>query len=346
MLKATQEKKNKLKKMGGIDLNRQTKAGSSSMQGFGLKMFSEEELRDIHYATLEVLEKTGVKFVADEALDIFEDAGAIVDRGEKIVKIPPYIVEDAINTAPSKILLAGRDPENDIVAEGKRVYFTTFGEGIKVIDPFTGEYRDSTKEDCANSALMCDALEDIDVCLRPLSANNVPRKIHSLHELDACLNNVTKPILLGGLNKKITEYLLEMASAVAGGMDKLRERPLVSIVVCPTSPLQITEGGCEAIITASRKGVPVNILSMAMGGASSPVTLGGTLVTHNAEVLAGLVLTQLVNKGVPVIYGSSTTIMDLKKTTASVGAPELGMINAAVAALSRYYLLPSWVAGG
>lgn len=327
-------------------MNRRGKAGRKVVNGFGLQMFTEEELDDIHLATLEVLEKTGIKLGSDEALDIFEDAGAMVDKSEKIVKIPPHMVEDAIDSTPRKVILAGRDSDKDIIAEGKRVYFTTFGEGIKVIDPFTGEYRKSTKEDCANSALMCDALENIDICLRPLSAHDVPREIHSLHELEACLNNITKPILLGGLNEKITEFLIEMASVVVGGKDKLRERPIVSIVVCPTSPLQITEGGCEAIITSARNGIPTNVLSMAMGGASSPVTLGGTLVTHNAEVLGGLVLTQLVNEGAPVIYGSSTTIMDLKKTTASVGAPELGMINAAVAALSRYYLLPSWVAGG
>jgi trimethylamine--corrinoid protein Co-methyltransferase len=85
---------------------------------------------------------------------------------------------------------------------------------------------------------------------------------------------------------------------------------------------------------------------MAMSGASAPVSLAGTLVTHNAEVLSGLCLAQLVNPGTPVVYGSSTTAMNLKTATATVGSPELALINAAVAALARWYLLPSWVAGG
>lgn len=97
---------------------------------------------------------------------------------------------------------------------------------------------------------------------------------------------------------------------------------------------------------AARSGMAVNILSMAMAGGSSPVTLAGTLVNHNAEVLSGVVLSQLTCKGAKVIYGSSTTAMDLRRACASVGSPECAMISAAVARLARYYALPSFVAGG
>jgi trimethylamine--corrinoid protein Co-methyltransferase len=128
-------------------------------------------------------------------------------------------------------------------------------------------------------------------------------------------------------------------------MDELRRRPLVSALVCPTSPLELHTHTAEIIIECAKAGVPVNVLSMAMSGASSPVTVGGTLVTHNAEVLSGIVLAQLTAKGAPVIYGSSTTTFDLTYATAPVGAPELGMISAGVAALARKYLLPSYVAG-
>jgi len=327
-------------------LPRRAHAGKEMVKGFGLQMFSEEELDDIHLASLEILEKNGVKIGSEEALDIFSDGGAQVDRKDGIVKIPPYLVEEAINSAPSQIIMGGRDPANDLVLGDKRVHFTSFGEAIKVLDPFTGEYRDSLKKDCANVGLMCDALEHIDIVLRPVTASDKPSEIHSLHELDALFNNLTKPVFIGGINKILTKKLIKMATAVAGGKDKLRERPLISIVVCPVSPLQITEGSCDAVIESARNGVPVNVLSMAMSGGSCPVTLAGTLVTHNVEVLAGLVLAQLTAKGAPVVYGSSTTIMDLKTTTATVGAPELGMINSAVAKLAQYYLLPSWVAGG
>jgi trimethylamine--corrinoid protein Co-methyltransferase len=111
------------------------------------------------------------------------------------------------------------------------------------------------------------------------------------------------------------------------------------------SPLKLVADACRIIIEGVRAGVPVNVLSMAMAGGSSPVSLAGTLVSHNAEVLAGITLAQLTVKGAPVIYGSSTTAMDLRFASASVGSPECAMIGAGVACLARFYLLPSWVAG-
>ena len=136
-----------------------------------------------------------------------------------------------------------------------------------------------------------------------------------------------------------------MASAIAGGREKLRARPIISFITCPVSPLKLVQDTCEIIMTGAREGIAVNILSMAMAGGSSPVTLAGTLVTHNAEVLAGITLSQLTQPGAKVVYGSSTTAMDLRLASASVGSPECGLINAAVAQIARFYLLPSWVAG-
>jgi len=316
-------------------------------KGFSIDMFSQDELQAIHMATLEVLNDTGVKVYCDEALDIFADSGATVVREENLVKIPAYMVEDAIRSAPSTILLAGRNPKNDMVLEGRRVGFTNFGAGVMVIDPETGEYRESTKKDVADTALVCDALESVDIYSSAVVARDVPEIAIDLHEAEAFLTNTSKHCqhidLTGGANCK--KYF-EMAALIVGGLDKLRERPIISALVCPTSPLQLHTHTSEIIIECARAGVPVNVLSMAMSGASAPVSLAGTLVTHNAEVLSGIVLHQLTAKGAPVIYGSSTTTFDLTYVTAPVGAPELGMINAGVAELANYYLLPSYVAGG
>jgi len=315
-------------------------------RGFGLKMFSQSELYAIHCATLQVLEKTGIKVQSEEALEIFDGGGAIVDKKTHMVKFPPCVVEEAIRTAPRKIVLYGRNPVNNVILEGRRVHWTNFGEGIMVFDPFTGKHRKSTKADCGNAALVVDALDEVDVVLRAVAAHDVPAEVHPLHEAEVCFTNTSKHTFNGGLSSRQCDYLFRMAAEVAGGKDKLRERPILSLNVCPTSPLQLTAHCTESIIKCAQNGVPVNILSMAMAGGSSPITLAGTLVTHNAEVLSGVILAQMTRKGTPVIYGSSTTILDLKTTTAPVGAPELGMINAGVAALAQYYLLPSWVAGG
>lgn len=315
-------------------------------QRFSLNSFNDDQLYEIHLATLAVLEKTGIFVETQEALEIFDGGGAEVDREKKIVKIPPYVVDDAIRSAPSKIVLAGRRPENDTVLETGRVHFTNFSEGVEVVDPYTGEQRSPTKADLASAATLVDYLSDIDVCEKAVGAGDVPREVAPLHNAEAMLTNTTKHCCVGPGNRFLLNKLVNIAAAIVGGFKKLKKRPILSFTTCPVSPLQLIKECCEIIIESARTGSVINILSMAMAGGTSPATLAGTLVTHNAEVLGGITLNQLASKGAPVIYGSSTTAMDLKLGTASVGTPECAIISAAVARLARYYALPSYVAGG
>jgi len=320
--------------------------GKRRSQGLGLRSLTDDELDDIHLATLEVLQKTGLLIEGPEALDVFEGAGAEVDRKQKIVRIPPYMVEDAIRSAPSKILLAGRDPQHDKVLEAGRVHFTNFSEGIKVIDPFTGERKSPVKADLADAAKLVDCLEHIDVCEKAVGSGDVPLAVMALHNAEAMLANTAKHCCVGPGSGFLLKRLVKMAGAIVGGIKKLKQRPILSFTTCPVSPLKLINECCDIIIEAARTGSVINILSMALAGGTSPVTLAGTLVTHNAEVLGGLTLNQLVCKGAPVIYGSSTTAMDLKIGSASVGTPECAVISGAVARLARYYALPCYVAGG
>ena len=320
-------------------------AGRPRSGGLSLNVFTESELSDIHLASLEVLERTGVFVEADEALDIFADGGCDVDRESHIVCLPPHVVEDALRSAPSKFVLCGRDPKNDIVLEPGRVAFTNFSEGIRVVDPYTGELRDSTKADIADIARLNDYLSDIDTHEIAVGARDVPPETCAVHNAEAQYLNTTKPIGIGPLSRVETVAIFRMAAEIAGGEDELRRRPIVYNGVCPVSPLKLPHEATEVIIETARWRIPNNILSMAMAGGSSPVTLAGTLVTHNAEVLSGITLAQLTERGAPCIYGSSTTAMDLKLAAACVGSPELAMISAAVAQMARRYLLPSFVAG-
>lgn len=327
-------------------MRRNLHAGNRQSGGFSLNVLTEDELYEIHLATLEVLQKTGI-FVQDkEALETFHGGGADVNSKNQIVKIPPYLVEDAIRSAPSKLLLAGRHPGNDVILESSRVGFTNFGEGVQVVDPFTGKLRASTKADVADTAKLVDYLSDVDIYERAVGAHDVPEVVASLHNAEAFFANTTKHCLIGPQSGYLLKKIVEMAAAVVGNGDKLKERPIVTFGTCPVSPLKIVQDTCEIIMESARSGTATLILSMAMAGGSSPVNLAGTLVTHNAEVLAGIVLNQLTRKGASVLYGSSTTAMDLRLATASVGSPECAMISAAVARLARYYSLPSFVAGG
>ena len=320
-------------------------AGKRRSDGVRFEVFTGDELTDIHLGTMEVLERTGVYVEDEEAREVFAAAGAEVDASNGVVRIPPHVVEQAIRTAPSKVVLAGRNPSNDIVLEAGRVGFTNFGEGVLIVDPASGELRVPTKQDVADTAKVVDYLPNVDVYERAVAAHDVSQASAPLHQAEAWMTNTSKHGFMGSGNAYLSGKLLDMAGAIVGGREKLRTRPIISFITCPVSPLKLVRDTCEIIMAAARGHVAVNILSMAMAGGSSPVTLAGTLVTHNAEVLSGIVLSQLTQRGAKVFYGSSTTAMDLRLAAASVGSPECAMINAGVACLARKYRLPSYVAG-
>ena len=327
-------------------MNNTLQAGVTPFQGLGLCLFSEDDLYAIHCATLEVLNTVGIKVPGEEEREIFAAAGTMIDPASNIVKIPPYLVEEAIQAAPSTVLLAGRLPDRDYVVQNKKVAFTNFGEGVKVVNPHTRKAEFSSKKALRDATRICDALDNITVYERALGADDVPPEVQSIHNAEAIFNNTTKHCFIGASCGYNAQRIIEMAAAIAGGPEALRQRPIYTPLCCPNSPPTLNPDTSEVIVAAARAGIPINVLSMALAGGTAPVTLAGTLVCHNAEVLAGLVLCQLVNKGNPFIYGSSTTMMDMRFTTAAVGAPELGMLNAGVAKLAQYYKLPSFVAGG
>ena len=320
-------------------------AGRKRSSGLSLNVFTDDEVQDIHLATLEVLERTGIWVELKEALDLYSDGGCVVDRESSMVRIPPHVVEEAIASAPPTVVLCGRDPKNDIVVGAGRVGFSNFGEGIKVIDPTTGELRASTKHDLGEIARLVDALPEVDVFEMAVVSGDQPPETFSLHNHEAAIVNQTKPISGGAQDGRAVHKTVEMLAAVQGSADAVRERPMMVMGTCPVSPLKLVKDFCEIIIETARVGLPSCVLSMAMAGGSSPVTLAGTLVTHNAEVLAGIVLGQLTERGSKVLYGSSTTAMDLRLVAASVGSPECALISAGAAQLARQYRLPSYIAG-
>lgn len=327
---------------------RNKKAGITSVNGFGLNVFTEDELDMIHYATLELLWDTGIKVESREAFEIFLGGGA---KGEwhgsyGIVKIPSYVVEECIRWAPRTVVFYGRDAEKDYAAEPGRVGFSTFGECVQIIDPETKEVRRSVKSDLAGATLMCDYLDEMVVVERALCSSDQYPDTQPLHNYEAMVANTSKHCFLGFGSGENAKKIIAMAAACAGGMDKFRERPIVTAFVCPTSPLTLVQNCCDVIVECARGGVGIAIIPMALSGATAPVTLAGTIVQHNAEVLGALILAQLTRRGTPCTYSSCSTIMDLRFTTTAVGAPEYGIISAGLARLARYYRLPSWVGGG
>ena len=327
-------------------MKRRPKVGKRRTQGFSLNVLTDDEVHEIHLATLEVLKDTGVFVENDEALDVLDGGGCIVDRSKKTVRFPHYVVEDCISWAPASFNACGRRPEDDVLLEDNRVTFTNFGEGIRFIDPYTAEHRETTKADIEKAARIIDSLEHVETYERAMCSHDKPPKVQALHNAEASLANTVKHHWLCPVDLYQAKKIVEMCASIVGGKERLRQRPLLTFTTCPISPLKLPEHHCDIIMEGARNGLALNILGMAMAGGSGPVHLAGTLVVQNCEVLSSLVLNQLTCKGSPVLYGSSTCPLDLRMATASVGSPEMGMISAAVARLAQHYKMPCFVAGG
>ncbi len=311
--------------------------------GLGFHFFSHEDLAAIHDATLEVMGEVGIRVGGEKAREIY--AGAGCEIADDMVRFPAQLVNDAIDSSPAEFLMAGRDPQHDAWQRVNKVTYTNFGTGIMIDDPITGEWRKTTKEDLGLVARVADAIPEVDQFTIAVAAQDVPEAVKELHEAEAVFQNTAKHFGHDVADGWSAEYFIRMAALVAGGKESLRERPIVSMGTCPNSPLELHEASTQIIIAGAEAGLPLDILSMAMTGGTSPVTLPGTLVVTNAEILSGIVLAQLVRKGNPMIYGSSTTMMDMKHTTSPVGAPEHAMIGAAVAELGHFYQIPTDTGG-
>lgn len=321
-------------------------AGSTRMEGIGLRMFTDDELYDIHLATLDLLWNTGVKVESEEARQIYGDNGCLVDEETHIVKIPAHLVEDALNTIPKTFRACGRDPEKDWICEGNRTGFVNFGEAVQMIDPYTREIRKAKRKDVDDVTRVCDAMDQIVVFERAIAPSEVDPDVAQVHIAESFYNNCTKHAYIGMNRPENMRAVARMGYVVAGGEDKFRERPLFSQSTDPVSPLVHSKGATDTLLEAIRCGVPAKINSMGLAGGTTCVNLAGTLVTENAEKLSMFVLGQLVKRGYPMVYGTSTTMIDLRSTLASVGTPELALFSSAVAKMAQFYGIPSWVAGG
>lgn len=327
-------------------MRRNHHTGRIRREGVGAAIFTEDDCEDVHLATLEVLRETGVYVEDPKARGLFAEGGCDTHDERGVVRIPADVLEEAVRSAPPIVLFAGRTAEHDVMVGGDRVGFTNFGEAPAMIDPYTGEHRAPTKVDVGEAARLCDAMDEIDVFEMALNACDVPPETANVHHVEAALANTTKCVCAATMSREESEAVWDLAAAIVGGREELKRRPIVFEGACPLSPLKLHREFTDPLISAARAGVPNVVITCAMAGATTPVHLAGAMVVHNAEVLASLTLAQLAAKGSAVVYGSSTTAMDLRYATASVGTPEATLINAAVAQMARYYSVPSWVAGG
>jgi trimethylamine--corrinoid protein Co-methyltransferase len=275
-----------------------------------VRLLDDGQLADLRAATLEILETIGVHVPSDHVLDLYQAHGALVDRATRIVRLPPDLVLGAMARAPRSYVLGGRDPAFDLVLDGSALYVATDGSGIRVRDPDTGEIRGSVLADVEAMARVADALPAVGFYWPIVSASDHPATA-PVAELVASFRGTVKHVQTETVvGAPMARAAVEMARVIAGSEAALRARPPLSSLICAISPLAQDTEGMEAALVFAEAGIPVGIMSMANAGSTGPATIAGTLAQADAEVIAALVLLQLVHPGTPVYHSLMTGVMD------------------------------------
>ncbi len=309
------------------------------------RLLTEEQIQEIHQATLALLEKTGIKVLNKEALQLLKHAGCrIVD--ETIVKIPAGLVEESIQWAPSHVTVYNRKGEPAMELGGTNVCFGMGTDLLNTWDLKTGQLRPSCLQDVIDSAVVGDYCEEIDFIASNAFPLDVPGHLAFVMEFKALMENSPKPIYFTSAGSHDLGVILEMASDVLGGKDRLREKPFIIHYAEPISPLVHSCGAVDKLFMCADKGIPLNYSPALLSGGSGPVTLAGAIVVANAEALSGLVIQQLRAKGAPAITGFSATPMDMRTGTTVYASPDERLTHSACCDLYHYYGLPVWGEAG
>jgi len=309
-------------------------------------ILSDKQLEELHLATLQILERTGVALECQEAIEILGDAGADVSNPNR-VKIPSYLVEQALRTAPKMITLYTREGEPAIVLNGMTgSHFGGFPDCPDILDPYTRRRRKCYVEDIADMARVIDALPNIEWSYTSTAHTTLPGAITDKVTLLQFILNCSKPIVCEINDVSSLKEMIDLCSIVAGGEEQLRKKPFFGGSSEPVSPLIQGKDAMEKSLLCAEKGIPNVVYSMPMAGATAPATFPGCLAIANAEVLSQLVVLQLRNPGAPIIFGSIPSIMDMKTTIYSYGAPEMSLMVGALTELCHYYKLPMFGTAG
>lgn len=306
---------------------------------------SSSDIQHIHDVALDILETTGVEVHSRRALGVLESAGARVDRSAARAWLPQSMIEDAIASAPERVTLCGRVPENDLTLEDKRVYLGTGGTAIYVLD-LEGVKRKSTLEDCRQIPRLVDALDNVHFIVLPVYPNELPRDQVDANRFYAALSNSSKHIMGGMYTLGGTLDVIRMAEIITGGPEALRERPVISFITLIISPLRVDEQYGDILIEVAQHGIPLAVPCEPQAGSTSPVTLAGNLTMYAADTLTGVTLAQLANPGAPVLCGYVGTVADLRTMGYLSGAVEQGLLNAGAAQLAQHWAIPFYATSG
>jgi trimethylamine--corrinoid protein Co-methyltransferase len=306
-----------------------------------LELLSQEEIERIHSASLTVLEATGVEIDNENVLRILSSAGAQVDFHTRMVYVPEELVEELLKKTPSQVKLCGFDDKYDILFAENNVYFNPGSTALYMLDRETKAMRRPTPTDFADFVRLTDALAYIHAQSTAMTVSDVPDQLVDRFRFYLILKNSSKPIIAGAFTIEGLYDMKHMLEIVLGGEEALLKKPCLLMDVCPSPPLKWSKMTSQNLIDSAKFNIPIEIIPAPQLGSTAPATLAGLLVQHNAEFLSGLVMSQVVNAGLPVVYSGSPSLMDMRYGTGCVGNIEVAMLSAAYAQIARFYNIPS-----
>jgi trimethylamine--corrinoid protein Co-methyltransferase len=309
------------------------------LKGGQYRVLEDSALHNIHLAVLEVLEEVGVKLEYTPALKLMADCGCRVDFTTRIVQIPEHVLKKALSTAPSFFTLYGKVPEFDVKVDTQAIY-TIGGSSALFVFDLDGQHRMATKKDLAELTRLQDALENLHIMHAIVVPQDIEQEGFDRILFSTVMKNTSRNYYSQGNGAQSIRDQIEMASVILGGSDQVIRKPIFTIVVCLTSPLVQTQIRLEELMEAAKHNIPLYIEADAQAGATTPVTLAGTLVEQTANILCGITLAQMVNPGAPCIYSIASGIMDMSTGNYSGGSPEATLLHAASAQVAHYYNLP------
>lgn len=301
----------------------------------------------IDQAIREILEKVGFSEAPPIVIETVTARGGKLTHDGRIT-FPKPLIDEALAGFKRHFTLYGQTPGHELVLSGKRVYVGTGGAAPQVVDLETGRYRDSTLRDLYDAARMTDALENIHFFSRSLVARDMPDDLAlDINTAYASLTGTAKHICTSAALPEHVPLIAEMCFAIAGSREAFIERPFLSFNINHVvPPMRLHKESCEVMAEAARLGIPIHSNSFGQLGASSPVTLAGSIVQNVAEALAGMIFAWLINPEVKAILGSRPMITDLRTGGMSGGSGEQALIMAATAQMAQYYDLPNTCIAG
>jgi trimethylamine--corrinoid protein Co-methyltransferase len=303
----------------------------------GNEILSGDDMEHIHRTSMKLLANVGVEFPDDEAVAVFKKHGFGTD-GQKVYASEDQVMS-ALETAPAQFTFHARNPDRNVtVGDGEPVFAPAYGAPF-LVDVDVGR-RAPTMEDYDNLARLAHALPNQDLSGHLMvEPGDVPALTAHLRMLHANMVHSDKPFIGSAEGRTGARHTMEMASILFG--EEVGERPVTMGLINSLSPLGYSSEMLQALMEYARWRQPVMIAALAMAGSTGPITLAGVLAMQNAELLAGVVLAQLISPGTPVVFGSTSTNIDMKTGALAIGSPELSMMILAHVQMARHYGLLS-----